>query len=125
MGVFALQGAAYLVFGATHAVAAVYLSAGLFAVTAWSVPALMAASAGDLFGARLAPAAIGLMTVVMSLGQVCGPYLAGRIADAARSFAPAFLTAGCVALVLGGGGSFLLRPREGGVCVVDRKERTP
>ena len=111
MGVFALQGASFLVFGATHAVAAVYLSAGLFAITAWSVPALMAASAGDVFGARLAPAAIGLMTVVMSLGQVFGPYLAGRIADAAHSFAPAFLTAGCVALVMGAGGSFLLRPR--------------
>ena len=113
VGVFALQGASFLVFGATRALAAVYLSAGLFAVTAWSVPALMAASAGDMFGARLAPAAIGLMTIVLSLGQALGPYLAGRIADAARSFAPAFLTAGCVALVLGAGGSFLLRPRYG------------
>jgi MFS family permease len=146
MGVFALQGASFLVFGATHAVAGVYLSASLFAVTAWSIPALMAASAGDVFGARLAPAGIGLMTVVMSLGQVLGPYLAGRIADATHSFAPAFVTAGCVALALGAGGSFLLGPRmrttdsrsrrgplndrgrladEGDACLVDRKEGTP
>jgi MFS family permease len=109
--VFVVQGTAFLVFGMTHARPLLYLSAGLFAITAWSVPALMAASAGDIFGARLAPAAIGLMTFVMSLGQVAGPYLAGRIADATRSFGPAFLTAGCVALLLGAGGSFLLRPR--------------
>jgi predicted MFS family arabinose efflux permease len=111
VGVFSLQGTAFLAFGLTRALPAVYLSAGLFAITAWSVPALMAASAGDVFGARLAPAAIGLMTVLMGVGQAIGPYLAGRIADAAHSFAPAFLTAGCVALVLGAGGSLLLRPR--------------
>ncbi len=111
VGVFSLQGTAFLAFGLTRALPAVYLSAGLFAITAWSVPALMAASAGDVFGARLAPAAIGLMTVLMGVGQAIGPYLAGRIADAAHSFAPAFLTAGGVALVLGAGGSLLLRPR--------------
>jgi MFS family permease len=111
VGVFLVQGTAFLIFGLTCAWPMLVLSAGLFAVTAWSVPALIAASAGDMFGGRMAPAAIGLMTFVMSLGQVAGPYLAGRIADATRSFGPAFLTAGCVALLLGAGGSFLLRPR--------------
>ena len=88
----------------------------LFAITAWSVPALMAASAGDIFGARLAPAAIGLVTLVMGVGQAIGPYLAGRIADATHSFAPAFLAAGGVAVIMGAGGSWLLdpRPRRGG-----------
>jgi MFS family permease len=113
VGVFLLQGAAFLVFGMTRAWPVPYLSAALFALTAWSVPALMAASAGDIFGARLAPAAIGLMTFVMSVGQVIGPYAAGHIADAAASFAPAFGIAGCVALVLGAGGSLLLSPRRG------------
>jgi predicted MFS family arabinose efflux permease len=111
VGVFLVQGTALLTFGLTRAWPILYLSAGLFAITAWSVPALMAASAGDMFGPRFAPAAIGLMTFVMSLGQVLGPYVAGRIADATRSFGPAFLTAGCVAVLLGAGGSFLLRPR--------------
>jgi MFS family permease len=113
VGVFVVQGTAFLVFGMTHARPLLYLSAGLFAITAWSVPALMAASAGDIFGARLAPAAIGLMTFVMSLGQVVAPYAAGRIADAAASFAPAFGIAGSVALLLGAGGSLLLSPRRG------------
>lgn len=109
VGVFALQGASFLAFGLGRAVPVVYLSAGLFAITAFSIPALMAALSGDVFGARLAPAALGLMTVVFGIGQVIGPYLAGRIADAAHSFAPAFLAAGLVALVLGAGGSYLLR----------------
>jgi MFS family permease len=109
--VFALQGLSFLVFGSSHEWPAVYLSAGLFAITAWSIPALMAALCGDVFGARLAPAALGLMTIVFGIGQVLGPYVAGRIADATQSFSPAFVTAGLVALILGGGGSFLLHPK--------------
>jgi len=110
LAVFALQGLSFLVFGLSHERPAVYLSAGLFAMTAWSIPALMAALCGDEFGARLAPAALGLLTITFGIGQVLGPYLAGRIADATQSFSPAFVTAGVVALILGAGGSFLLRP---------------
>ena len=76
--------ASFLILGLSTARSAVHASAGLFAITAWSVPALMAASSGDVFGARLAPAALGLMTIIMGVGQALGPYLAGRIADAAR-----------------------------------------
>jgi MFS family permease len=111
MAVFGLQGTALLFFGAGGIAPLVYLSAALFGLTAWSIPALMAALAGDLFGAPLAPAALGLVTVAMGVGQAVGPFLAGRIADAAQSFAPAFLLAGAVALLLGAGGSFLL-PRR-------------
>ncbi len=110
VGVFALQGSSFLILGLSRELPVVYLSAGLFALTAWSVPALMAALSGDIFGGRLAPAALGLMTVIFGLGQTSGPYLAGRIADAAHSFAPAFVLAGLVALVLGAGGSLWLRP---------------
>ena len=105
--VFGLQGASFLLFGLSREGWGVYLSAGLFALTAWSVPALMAALCGDLFGARLAPAALGLMTLVFGLGQALGPWLAGAIADATNSFAPAFLLAGAAALLVGGGGSLL------------------
>lgn len=114
LGVFACQGAAYLLFGLVRSAPGLYLSAGLFALAAWSVPALMAALSGDLFGPRLAAAALGLLTVALGIGQALGPYLAGRIADAAGSFAPAFLLAAGVALTLGAGGSFLLpRPPRG------------
>jgi MFS family permease len=107
--VFGLQGAAFVLFGLSREGWSVYLSSALFAITAWSVPALMAALCGDLFGARLAPAALGLITMVFGLGQALGPYLAGAIADATRSFAPAFLVAGVTALALGCGGSLTLQ----------------
>ena len=109
MWVFGLQGVAILLFGLSREAWSVYLSAALFAVTAWSVPALMAALCGDLFGARLAPAALGLITMVFGLGQALGPYLAGAIADATRSYAVAFVVAGATALTLGLGGSFTLQ----------------
>ena len=108
LGVFALQGVGFLIFGLSRELPVVYVSAGLFALTAWSIPALMAALCGDIFGGRLAPAALGLMTIIFGIGQALGPYLAGRIADATGSFALAFVTAGVVALVVGGGGSLLL-----------------
>ena len=111
--VFGLQGTAFVLFGLSRNPACVYGSAALFAITSWSVPALMAALCGDLFGARLAPAALGLITMVFGCGQALGPYLAGMIADATRSFAPAFLLAGGVALVLGAGGSLTLHKRVG------------
>jgi MFS family permease len=107
LGVFGLQGAAFVLFGLSRDGWGVYLSAALFALTAWSIPALMAALCGDLFGARLAPAALGLITLVFGLGQALGPWLAGAIADATHSFAPAFLVAGATALLVGGGGSLL------------------
>jgi predicted MFS family arabinose efflux permease len=109
VGVFALQGIAFAVFGLSNELTAVYFSAALFALTAWSIPALMAALAGDVFGARLAPAALGLMTVIFGIGQAIGPYFAGVLADATQSFAPAFVIAGAIAGILGAGGSFVLR----------------
>lgn len=106
--VFALQAASFVLFGLTRERWGIYLSAALFAVTAWSVPALMAALSGDLFGARLAPAALGLITMVFGLGQALGPYVAGVIADVSNSFGSTFLLAGMVALIPGAGGALLM-----------------
>jgi predicted MFS family arabinose efflux permease len=110
--VFLIQGVAFLLLGHGLEIHLIYTSAALFAVTAWSIPALMAALAGDLFGARLAPTALGMITIVFGTGQALGPYLAGKIADATASFAPAFMTASAVALVLGVGGTLLLHPKR-------------
>jgi sugar phosphate permease len=112
LSVFTLQGLSFLTLGLSHELPIVYLSAGLFAVTAWSIPALMAALAGDVFGARLAPAALGLMTIVFGSGQALGPYVAGRMTDVTQSFSAALLLAGAIALALGAGGSFCLRQRR-------------
>jgi MFS family permease len=109
LGVFLLQGVSFLMLGTSRGGWAVYASAGLFALTAWSIPALMAALSGDVFGPRLAPAALGLMTIVFGFGQALGPYVAGRIADTTHSFQLAFVLAGVIALALGAGLSLSLR----------------
>ena len=107
--VFVLQAASFSLFGLSHAPAAMYASALLFALTAWSIPALMAALAGDTFGARLAPAALGLMTIIFGAGQALGPWCAGALADATNSYSTAFVIAGAVALIVGAGGALMVR----------------
>ncbi len=107
--VFTLQALAFVLFGRSHALPMVYASAALFALTAWSIPALMAALAGDTFGARLAPAALGLMTIIFGVGQALGPWCAGALADATNSYSIAFVIAGAVALVVGAGGALAMR----------------
>jgi sugar phosphate permease len=83
-------------------------SAIFFGLSAWSIPAIMAATCGDLLGPRLAPAALGFVTLFFGIGQAAGPSAAGRVADATGSLAPAMLLAAGVAL-LGAVGSLLLR----------------
>ena len=90
------------------------LSAVLFGLSAWSIPAIMAALCGDLLGPRLAPAGLGFITLFFGIGQALAPSAAGLIADAAGSLAPAMLLAAAVAL-LGALGSLLLRSPSNGV----------
>ena len=71
----------------------------------------MAAACGDVLGARLAPAALGFITLFMGIGQVVGPFAGGMIADAAGSFSPAFLLAAVVALFGATGSGLLLREK--------------
>ena len=108
--VFFLQGVSFSLFGLWGAAPGYYISALLFALTAWSIPAVMAAAAGDLLGPRLAPAAFGVITLFFGIGQVAGPFAGGRIAAAAGSFGPAFIAAG-VAAIAGSIFSFTTIPR--------------
>ncbi|HEY5974747.1 MAG TPA: YbfB/YjiJ family MFS transporter, partial [Geobacteraceae bacterium] len=85
------------------------LSALLFGITAWSIPAVMAAACGDVLGPRLAPAALGFITLFFGIGQALGPAVAGAMADVSGSFAPAYLLAVGVAL-LGAIAAATLRP---------------
>lgn len=94
---------AYLVLGTSYIVYAVfktdtgfYLSAILFGLTAWSIPTIMAAAAGDLVGPRLAPAGLGFVTLFFGIGQSIGPALGGYLADVSHSFTLPFLIAGAI-----------------------------
>ncbi|MDY6793239.1 MAG: MFS transporter [Thermodesulfobacteriota bacterium] len=97
---------AYLVLGLSYIVFALikikfgfYLSAVMFGFTAWSIPTIMAATAGDFFGPRLAPAGLGFITLFFGIGQALGPALGGYMADVSHSFTLPFLTAGGISLV--------------------------
>ncbi len=109
--VFLIQAASYALFGLWRSVPGFYLSALFFALTAWSVPAIMAASAGDLFGARMAAAAFGFISLLLSVGQVLGPFVAGRIAAVSGSYSYAFVAA-AVAAVLGATAALFLKMKD-------------
>lgn len=74
------------------------ISALLYGISAWSIPAIMAAICGDLLGPELTPAALGFITLFFGLGQVLGPVVAGGMADALGSFSPVFWLTSTVAL---------------------------
>jgi sugar phosphate permease len=106
--VYLIQAASFGLFAVWPAPAGFTISAVLFGLTAWSIPAIVAASCGDLLGARLAPAALGFVTLFFGIGQALGPTVAGAMGDFGGSLKSAFLLAAGVALV-GAIGAALLR----------------
>ncbi len=101
---------AFALFAVHRSPMAFTVSAVLFGLSAWSIPAIMAAACGDLLGPALAPTALGFVTLFFGVGQALGPSVAGAIADAAHSFTPAFCIAAAVALLGALGAGLLHRP---------------
>jgi MFS family permease len=106
--IYIIQAASFGLFALWPSSPGFILSAILFGLSAWSIPAVMAATCGDLLGPRLAPAGLGFITLFFGIGQAVGPGVAGVIADASHSLSPALLLAAGVAL-LGAVGSLFLR----------------
>ena len=98
----------YLIFAVFHTLPAFYVSVFLFGLSAWSIPTIMAAAAGDYVGPRLAPAGLGFITLFFGIGQALGPAVAGRLADLTGSFVSSFILATSVSAV-GIVGSLLLK----------------
>jgi MFS family permease len=110
--VYLIHSSAFALFALAATPFGFTLSAVLFGLTAWSIPAIMAATCGDLLGSRLAPAALGFITLFFGIGQAVAPSIAGAMADAAGSFTPPFLLAAGIAFS-GAVGTALLRPATG------------
>jgi MFS family permease len=110
MMVYVVQSASFGLFALWPSSPGFVLSSVLFGLSAWSIPAIMAATCGDLLGPRLAPAGLGFITLFFGIGQAAGPSVAGLIADASHSLSPAMLLASGVALS-GAIGSFFLRTK--------------
>ena len=89
----------YIIYAVIKTKFGYYLSATIFGLTAWSIPTIMAAAAGDVVGPRLAPAGLGFITLFFGIGQALGPWLGGRLADVSQSFTIPFLVAGGISLV--------------------------
>jgi len=106
--VYLIHAAAFGLFALWPTPAGFTLSAVLFGLSAWSIPAVMAAACGDLLGSRLAPAGLGFITLFFGIGQAAGPSAAGALADATGSLSSALLLAAGVAL-LGALAALLLR----------------
>lgn len=115
--VYLIHAIAFGLFGLWTEPVGFTISAILFGLTAWSIPAIVSAACGDVVGPRLAPAAVGFVTLLFSFGQASGPTVAGAIADASGSLSPAMVLAAGVAL-LGAIGSATLRTDRG----AERKE---
>ena len=77
------------------------LSAVIVGLTSLAVPGIVGAGCGDQFGPVLASASLGFVTVFLGIGQVLGPYLGGRLADAYGTLSYSYLMAGGVFLVGG------------------------
>jgi sugar phosphate permease len=110
--VYLIQAVAFGLFALWPTPSGFTLSAVLFGLTAWSIPGIMAAACCDLLGSRMAPAALGFVTLFMGIGQALGPTVAGAMADASHSLLPAMLLAAVVAM-LGAVGTIFLRPTPG------------
>ncbi len=110
--VYTIQAVSFSLFALWSGPAGFLLSTLLFGLTAWSIPAIMAATCGDVLGAKMAPAALGFITLFFGIGQALGPSVAGALADAAGSFNPAFLLAAGIAFCGGIGSLFLQLERS-------------
>ncbi len=99
VAIFVLQFASFLIFSLTADFSGYLISSVLFGLTAWSIPGVMAASVGDHLGSRLAPAGLGMITLIFGVGQALGPAVSGYLADLTASFSLAFMLAAGGALL--------------------------
>lgn len=92
--VFLLLAAAHFLLAVHPQVEGIYLSIGLFALCAWSVPSIVAAAVGDYLGPFKAASGFAAVTLLFGLGQIIGPSLAGILADVQGNFFASYCLAG-------------------------------
>ncbi len=107
--VFGLQGICFAIFALGQSPFYYWSAAIIFGITSFATPAIIAAATGDFVGARLAPAGLGMITVLFGIGQVMGPALAGYLADFTGTYRIGFFIASLAALT-GAVGSLSIKP---------------
>ena len=108
VSVYCIHGISFFLFAVWPVPEGFVVSAVLFGISAWSIPAIMAATCGDVFGPRMAPAALGFITLLFGIAQAIGPGIAGAMADKTGSFSSGFILASGVAFI-GAVGAWMIR----------------
>lgn len=96
--VFACQTLAYLLVALEPGSIQLLASVLLFGISAFAIPAIVAATLGDRMGPTRAGALFGYVTFAFGIGQVLGPALAGVLAEQSGSFASSYLLASVLTL---------------------------
>jgi MFS family permease len=116
-----LQGAAAVLFAWWPTTPGLVISTILCGLTALAIPGIVGAGCGDQFGPVLASASLGFVTIFLGLGQVLGPYLAGKMADSFGTLSYSYTLSAGVFLVGTVLAAFL---RETGWAAATRGRRT-
>ncbi len=88
--VYVLQAVSHLLLALRPWEGSIYLSIALFALCAWSVPSIVAATVSDYLGPLQAASGFAMVTLLFGIGQIIGPALAGALAETYGSFSPAY-----------------------------------
>lgn len=95
------QGTAYGLIAAGTGIYGLYVSIFLFGLSAWSMPSIVAAAAGDYLGSEKAAAGFAVLTLMFAVGQALGPAGAGILAGWTGGFAASYgVAAGLTALAV-------------------------
>lgn len=74
-----------------------WASVVFFGLAAWGIPGVMTALVADVAGPIYTARIFAIVTVVLGVGQVLGPAVAGEISDWTQGFSPAFYLASIIA----------------------------
>jgi len=95
---FGVLGVSFALVGFEAGRIGLYLSVVLFGISAWSIPVIMAASAGDYFGATAAAGALAALMLIFSAGQAVGPIIAGVLAEMLGDFSLSYIVSAAASL---------------------------
>lgn len=97
-----VQAAAFALVAGEFGTGALIASVICFGISAWSIPTIMAAAAGDYLGAQRAAAGLAAVTLIFAVGQALGPVAGGAIADWSGGFGLGYgIAAGLAVLAIG------------------------
>lgn len=98
IAVYSIQTVSYLLVALSPGEFGLLLSMFLFGLTAFSIPAIIAALVSDMLPATEAGKVFGYVTFFFGVGQIAGPTLAGYMAELSGTFASGYLLAALLTL---------------------------